>query len=66
MSKTIDYYFAPQSPWVYLGHKRLVEIAKAAGASIRVMPMDLGQVFPLSGGLPAMAEEDSDDLPGPL
>ena len=52
MSKTIDYYFAPQSPWVYLGHKRLVEIAKAAGASIRVMPMDLGQVFPLSGGLP--------------
>ncbi|MFM2427369.1 MAG: hypothetical protein RL707_1195 [Pseudomonadota bacterium] len=52
MPKTIDYYLAPQSPWAYLGHKRLVEIAKAAGASVRVMPMDLGQVFPLSGGLP--------------
>jgi 2-hydroxychromene-2-carboxylate isomerase len=52
MSKTIDYYFAPQSPWTYLGHQRFVQIAQAAGATVRVMPMDLGQVFPLSGGLP--------------
>ena len=52
MSKTIDYYFAPQSPWTYLGHQRFVQIAKAAGATVRVMPMDLGQIFPLSGGLP--------------
>lgn len=52
MSKTVDYYFAPQSPWTYLGHARFVEIAKSAGATVRVMPMDLGQVFPISGGLP--------------
>jgi 2-hydroxychromene-2-carboxylate isomerase len=52
MSKTIDYYLAPQSPWTYLGHERLVHIAKAAGATVRVMPMDLGKVFPTSGGLP--------------
>jgi 2-hydroxychromene-2-carboxylate isomerase len=52
MSTTIDYYFAPQSPWTYLGHPRLVQIAKAAGATVRVMPMDLGKVFPISGGLP--------------
>jgi 2-hydroxychromene-2-carboxylate isomerase len=52
MSKTIDYYFAPQSPWTYLGHQRFLQIAQAAGATVRVMPMDLGQVFPLSGGLP--------------
>ena len=52
MSKTVDYYLAPQSPWTYLGHQRLVQIAKAAGAKVRVMPMDLGQVFPISGGLP--------------
>lgn len=52
MSKTVDYYLAPQSPWTYLGHQRLVQIAKAAGATVRVMPMDLGQVFPISGGLP--------------
>jgi 2-hydroxychromene-2-carboxylate isomerase len=52
MSKTVDYYFAPQSPWTYLGHARLVELAKSTGATVRVMPMDLGQVFPISGGLP--------------
>jgi 2-hydroxychromene-2-carboxylate isomerase len=52
MSNTVDYYFAPMSPWTYLGHQRFVQIAKATGATVRVMPMDLGQVFPISGGLP--------------
>lgn len=52
MSKTLDYYLAPMSPWTYLGHQRLVQIAKAAGATVRVMPMDLGKVFTISGGLP--------------
>ena len=52
MSKTVDYYLAPQSPWTYLGHQRFVNIAKAAGANVRVMPIDLGKVFPVSGGLP--------------
>lgn len=50
---TVDYYFAPQSPWSYLGHQRFWDIAKAHGATIRVMPVDLGgKVFPMSGGLP--------------
>ena len=48
----VDYYFAPQSPWTYLGHDRFVALARAAGARIRVLPVDLGQVFPVSGGLP--------------
>ena len=52
MSHTIDYYLAPQSPWTYLGHTRLHHIAQQAGASIRVLPVDLGKVFPVSGGLP--------------
>ena len=53
MPQTIDYYFAPQSPWAYLGHQRLRDVAKAAGASLRVLPVDLGgKVFPISGGLP--------------
>lgn len=52
MISTIDYFFAPQSPWTYLGHNRLVAMAKAAGALVRVLPVDLGQVFPVSGGLP--------------
>jgi 2-hydroxychromene-2-carboxylate isomerase len=50
---TIDYYFAPQSPWTYLGHARLVHMAAAAGARVRVLPVDLGaKIFPVSGGLP--------------
>jgi len=52
MSKTVDYFFATQSPWTYLGHARFVELARSSGATVRVMPMDLGQVFPISGGLP--------------
>jgi len=53
MGRTVDYYLAPQSPWAYLGHQRLAEIARRAGATIRVMPIDLGgKVFPVSGGLP--------------
>ncbi|HUG22934.1 2-hydroxychromene-2-carboxylate isomerase [Piscinibacter sp.] len=53
MSLTVDYYFAPQSPWSYLGHQRFADIAKAAGAKVNVLPVDLGgKVFPVSGGLP--------------
>jgi 2-hydroxychromene-2-carboxylate isomerase len=52
LSRTIDYYFTPQSPWTYLGHARLAAIAAAAGATVRIRPMDLGAVFPVSGGLP--------------
>jgi 2-hydroxychromene-2-carboxylate isomerase len=52
MSHTIDYYFAPQSPWTYLGHARFAAIAAAAGATVRVRPVDLGSVYPISGGLP--------------
>lgn len=53
MPHTIDYYFAPQSPWAYLGHERLRDVAQAAAATVRVRPVDLGgKVFPISGGLP--------------
>jgi len=52
MSLVVDYFFAPQSPWTYLGHDRFVAIAKAAGARVNVRPVDLGKVFPASGGLP--------------
>lgn len=52
MSTIVDYYFAPQSPWTYLGHERFAAIARAAGATVRVLPADLGAVFAVSGGLP--------------
>ncbi|HET9644225.1 MAG TPA: 2-hydroxychromene-2-carboxylate isomerase [Burkholderiaceae bacterium] len=53
MSLTVDYYFAPNSPWTYLGHRRFWDIARETDARINVLPVDLGgKVFPVSGGLP--------------
>lgn len=52
MTATIDYYMTPGSPWTYLGHQRLREIARAAGAAINIRPVDFGRIFPASGGLP--------------
>lgn len=52
MNKTVDYYFAPQSPWTYLGHARFAAMAAAAGASVRVLPADFGRIFAATGGLP--------------
>ncbi len=52
MTRDIDYYFAPVSPFTYLGHERFVAIAGRHGASVSVKPIDLGRVFAVSGGLP--------------
>lgn len=48
----IDYYFAVVSPWAYLGHRRLGDLADRYGASVALKPCDAAQVFPVSGGLP--------------
>ena len=52
MSRVVDYYFTPASPWAYLGHQRFEAIARRHGATIQYKPVDYGKVFPLSGGLP--------------
>jgi 2-hydroxychromene-2-carboxylate isomerase len=52
MDKLIDYYMTPISPYVYLGHERFVAIARRHDATIAVKPINLGLVFPVSGGLP--------------
>ncbi len=52
MDKVVEYFFTPASPWAYLGHERFRVIAARHGARIEVKPIDLGQVFPVSGGLP--------------
>jgi carboxymethylenebutenolidase len=49
--KSVDYYMAPVSPFTYLGHDRLRTICERHGAEIRLKLMDLGKVFPASGGL---------------
>ncbi len=52
MEKTLDYFMATASPWTYLGHRRVIELCKRHGIRLNMMPVDLGQVFPQSGGLP--------------
>ena len=52
MTKLVDYYFTPISPFTYLGHDRFVAIAREHGATIAVKAINLGDVFPVSGGLP--------------
>ncbi|PZX29156.1 Conserved hypothetical protein; Putative Glutathione S-transferase related [Cupriavidus phytorum] len=52
MSKLIDYYLTPQSPYVYMGHARFSDIAARHGAQVNLKPCDLGKVFSVSGGLP--------------
>ena len=50
--KTIQYYFSPKSPWTYLGHERVLRLARQYDAVVEPKPMDLAKIFPLSGGLP--------------
>jgi len=52
MAKVCEYYFAPQSPWSYLGHAKLIELARQYDVRIELKPMDLAKVFSVSGGLP--------------
>src|SRR4051812_13784798 len=51
MSKVCQYFFAPHSPWTYLGHERLMALARQHGVQIELRPFDLGKVFAASGGL---------------
>jgi 2-hydroxychromene-2-carboxylate isomerase len=52
MTDSIDYYVSPISPWTYLGHEALLALVKQHGTPVAVKPIDLGRVFPVSGGLP--------------
>jgi 2-hydroxychromene-2-carboxylate isomerase len=52
-SLVVDYYLGITSPWAYMGHPRLRQLAKDTGATINLYPVDLGgKIFPTSGGLP--------------
>jgi 2-hydroxychromene-2-carboxylate isomerase len=52
MTQRIDYYVCLISPWTYLGDARFRAIAAKHGAEVNVKPMNLGRVFPETGGLP--------------
>ena len=48
----IDYYASLNSPWTHLGAARIEAMAMAYGASLRIYPVDFGEIFAGSGGLP--------------
>jgi 2-hydroxychromene-2-carboxylate isomerase len=51
--KVIHYYMVPKSPWTYLGHDHLMDIARRHGAQVQPRPFALAErVFQVSGGLP--------------
>ncbi|QRG09214.1 2-hydroxychromene-2-carboxylate isomerase [Xanthobacter dioxanivorans] len=52
----ITCYFSPQSGYAYLGHARLVAIARAHGAAILWRPVDILKVF-AEGGSTAPAKQ---------
>ena len=45
MAKLIDYYFTAISPYAYLGHDRLMQIAAKHGATVTPKPVDYGRIF---------------------
>jgi 2-hydroxychromene-2-carboxylate isomerase len=51
MPKVVVYYMATVSPWTYLGHARFRAVCARHDAQIQLRVMDLGKVFPASGGV---------------
>lgn len=48
----IDYYLTLVSPYAYMGHAQLVEIANRNGAEVNIKPVNMGAIFSETGGLP--------------
>jgi 2-hydroxychromene-2-carboxylate isomerase len=52
MTDNVDYYVSPGSPWTYIGHDAFCALVRERRAPVSLKPIDLGRVFPVSGGLP--------------
>ncbi len=52
MPRPIDYFLSLSSPWAYLGHAALMDIARRHDLAVSVRPMPVRQVFDATGGLP--------------
>jgi 2-hydroxychromene-2-carboxylate isomerase len=52
LEKVVDYYYVLTSPWTYLGGPRFEAMTRRHGVRVNHKPIDLGRIFPLSGGLP--------------
>jgi 2-hydroxychromene-2-carboxylate isomerase len=52
MADEIDYFFSVLSPWAYLGHRTLMEIADKHGRKVNFRPVTLSVVWQNSGSVP--------------
>jgi len=52
MTDTIDYFYSHVSPYAYLGHAAFLDMAARHGVTVRFRPVNLGEVFAETGGLP--------------
>lgn len=48
----IDYYFSSASPFTYLGHTAIQEIAKKHGCKLNVRPVNIFEIWAESGAVP--------------
>lgn len=49
MPAKLDYYLTSVSPWTYLGHAAIRDLAVKHGATLVVRPINLGDMFKVSG-----------------
>jgi len=52
MARRIICYFTTVSPWAYIGHAPFVAIAREHNLPADWRPVNLGEIFPQTGGLP--------------
>ncbi|GAB4364069.1 MAG: 2-hydroxychromene-2-carboxylate isomerase [Oricola sp.] len=52
MARTIDYYFTSISPFSYLGHRAIGEVAAKHGAALNIKPINLAGLWAESGAVP--------------
>ena len=48
----VDYYYSHLSPFAYLGHNVLLDLAQQSGLTINYKPLNVLKVFSETGGLP--------------
>ncbi|MDQ0472358.1 2-hydroxychromene-2-carboxylate isomerase [Labrys wisconsinensis] len=52
MPRHLDYFLSLSSPWAYMGHAILLDIARRHELSLTYKPVFLGNIFAETGGLP--------------
>ena len=52
MHNTIDYYYYSASPFTYLGHQAILNVAEKHGAVINFKPVNLFGIWEISGAVP--------------